>query len=753
MEFNIQKNNSRLFLFLLSFSLFIYQILLTRFFSIIFSYHMVFVVTSVAVLGMSMGSIMVYKLYNRLNKEYIFITGAIALTISYMSVIIILYSGVTANGLIINTIIVAVPFIIAGFVFGTVYRLLSADIGGLYLSDLVGAGIGLLSSLFFLEFLGIYRTTIIMVTIPMLVITKEAFVKKKLVIRSIGSLIILILVSLNFLPNTIISQIEKDFGGFYKSNQSIYQKAKNGNMTPNVLFTSWNGFSRTDVIEIEENSEEMYITIDAGASAPMYRFDGTEEDLIKYRKETGYMPFSFGDVSKSLLIGVGGGRDALYALAGGSKDIIALDINASTIDAVKEFGYYNGNLYDRDEITTVVDDGRGYVEENDEVYDLIYLSLVMTNASQGGTYALSEDYIYTVEAFDSYLDHLEENGKIGFLVHDQDDMAKIIGMAIKTYENRGITVEQALDYIAVISDITKMGENNFHLSQPVIVLSKSPYDEKALESMNEFVISNNFAAIHIPGIVETTPLKDLRDGSLSLDEYINHFPKNISPSTDDKPFFYNFEAGAPQLLRTLLAGLIVVWLLVFFKHLLNKKLRKPILFFSVIGMAFMIIEVSSIQRYVLFLGHPMYAISIVLSSLLIGSGIGSLISRSHLLFKRSSVRRISLLIVSTGITGLLMYDYYLSAHIEWPIISKAIVVFLIIFIQGFFMGMLFPKGVSMISNLNRQEEIPLYIGVNGIMSVMGSVVAVVLAMTIGFELTLVIGITMYGSLMFMSDFS
>ena len=143
-------------------------------------------------------------------------------------------------------------------------------------------------------------------------------------------------------------------------------------------------------------------------------------------------------------------------LAGGSNDITAVDINTSSIDAVKAFREFNGNIYNRPEVKVYGEDGRNFIRSSKDNYDLIFLSLVMTNTSQGMAYALSENYIFTLEAMDDYLNHLNENGRIAFLTHDQDDMSKIIATAIESLKKKGIPVKDSPQYMAIFTNVMPM---------------------------------------------------------------------------------------------------------------------------------------------------------------------------------------------------------------------------------------------------------------------------------------------------------
>lgn len=161
---------------------------------------------------------------------------------------------------------------------------------------------------------------------------------------------------------------------------------------------SWDAYSRTDVINSDVQGGSKIISIDGGSNSEMIQFDGRLAKVQEFRSDLGYLPFGFGDTGKVLLIGPGGGKDILLALLGGSSEIHAVEINSGSVRMARKYAAFNGNIYDRGEVMLHIQDGRNFVKQTNQQYDVIYLAQVMTEVAETVGYALAENYIYTTEA-------------------------------------------------------------------------------------------------------------------------------------------------------------------------------------------------------------------------------------------------------------------------------------------------------------------------------------------------------------------
>ncbi|WHH59952.1 hypothetical protein [Petroclostridium sp. X23] len=745
--------------FLVSVSLFTYQVVLTRIYSAILWYHYVFLITSFAVFGLGIGGIIAYKQQEKRQKSILKksrdtkvreaspledINKAVTiLSISYLLVLGLIYLLPYIGGLLIYAVLGTIPFVIGGYFFSTLFRELSGISNKLYFADLLGSGIGSVAVLLSLNYLGMYRSVILVCIIASLAaLLYSSALKIKNAVNYVLPVLLLVAI---LLPGQYVKSIEQNFNGI-KTNVSktlgnINKSGENGE----IVYTQWNAFSRTDVIKVKEAPDQMVVTIDGAANAPMYRFDGNMESLDKYKKNTEFIPFSFGKNDSTLIIGPGGGRDILFALAGGSKDITAVEINTSSIEAVRQFKDFNGNIYDRPEVRVYGEDGRNYIRKTQDKYDVIFLSLVMTSTSQGAGYALSENYIYTTEAMQDYLAHLKEDGKLAFLTHDQEDLGKIVATAILALKNRGIPVKDAPKYIAIFrKNMPQAQHGGEHIHNPMVIIKNQPFTEQQSKELAQSAYENGNLPLFTPHVYEEGPLQHIKEEHISMAEYLTGFTYNVTPATDDNPYFYNFTKGISPVLIFILFFILIGSFILFIPFIIKHSAVRPALYFSGLGAGFMLIEIPLIQKFILYLGHPVLAFTYVLAALLIGCGLGSFVSSSKVFSK--TVKGIYLppiLIVIVNIALISSLGLIFRNTSDWSLINRILISSLLVIIQGFFMGMPFPRGLRLLNENKKTDIIPIMWGINGVMSVVGSVVSIMLSMELGFNGALIAGSIVY----------
>lgn len=746
-------------IFFISVSLFIFQVVLTRLYSVVFSYHYVFLITSLAVLGLGMGSIMAYKLREKAKKVRLMgktakqsahqgnvkeqvAKGSIILAASYIAVFVLNYLLPNVSSLIIYVILGAIPFLIGGYLFSILFTEFSSISGKLYFADLIGSGAGSVAVLLLLNNAGMFRTVAalcIIALLPALILSTGSIRT-----RALGYILPLILIAGFLLPQQYINSIEKNFNGVLNNPLKTIGNIKNSGMSPKIVFSEWNAFSRTDVIEIPEEPDEMILTIDGAANAPMYKFDGDIGSLEKFKMDTGFLPYVVGNSSKTLLIGSGGGRDVLYALAGGSKDITAVEINTASIDAVKAFGEYNGNIYNRPEVKVYGEDGRSFVRRSKNKFDLIFLSLVMTNASQSMGYALSENYIYTTEALSDYLDHLNDNGKIAFQVHDEEDLSKIVATALQALEYEGIPVKDAPKHISIFTKYMPQEHGGAKLHTPIVIIKNKPFSEAESIKLVETAEKNGSVPLYTPLVFEQGVLSHIKEEHVSLADYLEGAKTNVTPATDDSPYFFNFSRGVPATLVYILLAAIIGSIILFVPFAVKEGNFKPTIYFSLLGIGFMMIEIPLIQKFILYLGHPSLAFTYVLAALLTGCGLGGYLSSSRL-FNRT-VRAFYLppvMVTIVNIILLLSLGLIFQSTSTFDLTGRIAVAALIVLLQGFFMGMPFPRGLKLLGESGKSGIVPVMWGVNGVTSIIGSVLSIILSMTVGFAGALIAGAAIY----------
>jgi spermidine synthase len=216
-----------------------------------------------------------------------------------------------------------------------------------------------------------------------------------------------------------------------------------------IVGSAWSDFARVDLVA-GPNPDEMYAFTNAGAGSYMYHFDGELNKVSWLTQQVEYLPFVNFSPKKTLILGAGAGKDVLQALLAGSDQITAVEINPAMVEITRKHADFNGDIFDYPGVTTVVADGREYVARSTDVYDMIYLNLVYAQAPTPGSSALSESYIFTTEAFQSYWNHLSPDGRLAIIAHQGLEGTRSLISAIKALNLEGTSAGTALKHSALL---------------------------------------------------------------------------------------------------------------------------------------------------------------------------------------------------------------------------------------------------------------------------------------------------------------
>ncbi|MGH9994103.1 MAG: hypothetical protein ACRD4J_02540 [Nitrososphaeraceae archaeon] len=589
------------------------------------------------------------------------------------------------------------------------------------------------------------------------------------------------------------------------------------------LFTEWNSFSRIDVTRQVHNTTQLQgldssgrsralaaIAIDADADTPVIRWNGTMQDLEWIKDYMDFLPYEIAETNSTLIIGSGGGEDVLASLAGGSRNVTAVEINPLIIEAAKRFGSSAGNLYDRDQVKLVIDEGRRYLSGTDSRFDLIMIKLVDSWAAQlAGGYALSENYLYTVEAFKQYLEHLNKDHGILVMIRWNIELPRLIPLI---YQSLLEDYEESLRGPRNASADTVSRENQEILSRvivvenkpglyflpssegsiyPVLVMIKnSAFTTEELEIVKQRVSERNAKTILLPGDHMQSEFEEILSKSLgstgSHGEGANSSISSLPPPTDDSPFFFARERIPFQLIMLLTTVLIlsgVLFTILLYYSKLNKidmvtvmsSNKYYLLFATCIGLGFMFFEITLIQKFLLILGTPVLALTAILFSILIATGIGSYASGRLFPARPAKAILVSIpLIIVLTIVYYFLIDDVIYQGIVLPIYERIILTVIFLAPIGFLMGFQFPSIIRLATGHNRKysdviqsqigsnkkfddsnnlslkeinetddHNVTLIWGVNIIASVIGSVLTVISSMVVGLNNTLLVGLGFY----------
>jgi hypothetical protein len=538
------------------------------------------------------------------------------------------------------------------------------------------------------------------------------------------------------------------------------------------LFETWNAFSRIRVSgdpsvlnpppassasAQDAPLRQLGVTIDARAGTTMTAFDGDVSALKRHFRNYVVNAVHFLRPDSSVyIVGAGGGWDILAALAFDQPSITGVELNGDILELVNgRYGDFTGHLDRRPDVRFVNDEARSYLARSGGSYDIVHIPMTDTwAATAAGAFSLSENGLYTVEAWRLFFAHLTERGVLSvnrwYFATRPLEAYRLTALAAETLRAEGIA--RPRDHVIVV----KSADVYPNYAVATILVSKRPFSAPDLRELRRLAGELSWEIVLAPGDAGSHPLlaaiAEADDsGSVELG-----FPADISPPTDDRPFFfqmvgfrdlfddglydgYNTNLVRPVLILFSLALTVIVLTAVFIiVPLLATTSRRALkgtfpltVFFGGIGLGFLLIEIAQMQRLIIFLGHPTYALSVVLLSLLLFSGLGSLATERLYAAPNPRPRLPRLWPLVALLPLLLAFGFLTPALIDrFEAETTAVRIATSIAIlapMGLLMGMPFPVGMK-VASLRPDPPTAFLWGVNGATSVCASVFAVVISM-------------------------
>ncbi|WP_415282679.1 hypothetical protein [Candidatus Nitrososphaera sp. FF02] len=799
-------------LFFASLSTILFELALTRVFSIVLWYDYAFMAISVAFFGLGIGSLLVHmqkdagerrgRLWSFLSVPKMtpsaltkkLIQHSVAYAVSVPAFIFVV-TQIPPDPSFIYLFYLAssVPFFFAGSIMALIFFAMPSKITKLYFADLVGAS----SAALLLDplMLGLGAESVMLFTALLVagsaiigalmvagkekgapVLARRAKAASSAIFAGVVAMLVLgspAMAAVTYSPGTLgVDDFLKVDPG---PNKGLYWQLRHPELFDHAS-TQWNSFSRIDVTKqkvfdqqtsdgspIRSTRELANIIIDADAGTPIYEWGGSVDELEWMRQYMGYLPYELTDTDETLVIGSGGGQDILMALAGGSDRVTAVEINPLIVSAVRGFGDRAGNVYDHPQVELHIDDGRHFVGSSSERYDVITIKLVDSWAAElAGGYALSENYLYTVEAFQQYYRHLDDGGMLAMIRWNFELPRLMPVVAESVARETGKSMEEVSEHIVVVEDRPGLyfgRQDDAQTYYPVLVMVKSaPFtddelaivEERAQAGRAEVTMLGGGQIIHPYGMLFSTAERD------DYDQYVaSQMGINPKVTTDDSPFYFARELIPRQMI--LLLGTVLA-ISAALSAMLVRHARKTrewgnpqqkntafVLFAVCIGLGFMILEITFIQKFLLLLGTPIMALTVILFSILLSSGIGAYFSGR--LFK---TRPHHAVFVSVPVLAgmILFYLFFLQGIIDSSIAmdlpARAALTFALLSPAGFLMGFQFPSLIRIASFGNgARNNTTLLWGINVVASIIGTVLAALLGMVIGFNGNLLVGLAMY----------
>ncbi len=781
-------------LFLVTAATLMFEILLTRIFSVTMWYHFAFMAISVAMLGMTAGAIVVYLLPHVFTVERarrhlalsalgMAIACVIGILIHLCVPIMTTRHLLTLPGLF--SVVLTYGGLVAPFLCGGVCVCLAltkfpGQVARLYAADLIGAATGCIALVYLLS-LTDGPTAVLVVaalaTVGALLFALEA--RSRTLVRSAG--IACVLLVLLAAGNTLLVRRQQgvlrpmwvkgklEYPAKYETWNSFSRVAVRGNPDERIKPFGW-GMSPAS--PNDHRVRQLYLDIDASASTVLTAYDGDPNTLKHLRYDVTNLAHHLRSDARTLVIGAGGGRDILAALAFDQRSVVAVEYNDDIIKAVTgRFGEFTGHL-DRDRrVRFVHDEARSYVSRTDETFDIIQVSLIDTwAATAAGAFVLTENALYTVEAWTTFLERLSPNGILTFsrwYFRDRPgELYRLTSLAAASLDRMGVA--DPTRHMAIVRRLGQGERADWPNGIGTLLVGRSPLSPTDVAQLERVAERMEFKVVLSPDYAEDETFARLASGK-DLERFCAAYPMDISPPTDDRPFFFhmlrlrdilNGELHDQGMMSFNVRAVVVLGVLLFVVIGLTIAgilaplvlARRPeavghawplMVYFGAIGMGFMLVEISQMQRLILFLGHPTYGLSVVLFSLLLASGIGSaLTDRLSMEVGRASAAVFALLLGCLALFG------WVTPHVVDALIGTSTIVRILAAVGlllpiGLLMGAPFPIGMRL-AGVRAPELTPWLWGINGATSVCASVVAVVIALSAGISTSFWCGVACYG---------
>ena len=767
------------------------EVALTRLLSVTTWYHLAFFAVSTAMLGMTAGAVTVYvkadwfaraRLNYSVAKASLGYAVAVPLTL-IMLCLIPLDPGQSAMGyyaLLLVTLACMLPFYFSGIVLAAIITRAPLPIGKVYAADLIGASLGCLLVLGALELLDVPSLILLCGTIGVFagnsVAGRAAGSRFRIASGTILGVLVSLLLLTSLTPHGVRPMVVKG---------RIPDQA-------DYIFDEWNSFSRVVVKEMtvgspqywgaspvapaDEKISQYKMKIDGAAGTTLRRF-ASLEDIDHLRFDVTNVAYYLRPRGGAFIIGVGGGRDIQCALLFGHERAVGIDVNPIFIDLLEgRFRDFAG-IADREEVTLIADEARSYLSRTPDTYSIIQMSLIDTWAATGvGAFSLSENSLYSVEAWQGFIQRLSEDGILTvsrwYNPRDLGETGRLASLAVAALLRAGIATPS--EHLAMIT--------SGRLS--TLLVSRKAFSESDIATLVEKCQELSFRLVLHPGrlpdneVLAEIVAADSREG---LERAIENEPLNYRPPTDENPFFFNMlnisqaipwfgpEDTSPRgvfagvvrgniiATRTLM-GLILALLALCVATIVFPLALGPAggatggrgrsilwsgaVYFALIGAGFMFAEIALIQRLSVFLGHPIYALGVLLFTVIASAGVGSYLSE-RLPLTRPPWAIVYPLVISAAILAIrFILPHASSGMMSSAQSAKILVSIIIIAPLGLLLGLGFPTGMRFVRQ-SRHSETPWYWAINGVFGVLCSALAVFISIYFAISTSLYVAAACY----------
>ena len=760
-------------IFILAAAALSYQILITRFFSVMLYYHFAFAAISLAMFGLTRGAMQVYGDPDRYAPERVgvefarhatwFAISGVGAMIGFLCLPLVIPEDYLPVALAVTTLAFVWPFTEGGVCITLLLTRLPYGGGWLYAADLLGAALGCLGLIFTLLVVDPVSATLwigaFAACAGWVVVRDSDDVRSLRLSRTVA-----LALAVAALAHTgLAASGQSHFGVFWAK----------GRQQTETLFERWNTYSRVRVRPLGETTpfgwgfahpqsmkiDQHLLDIDADAGTVITRLDGDIGKLSYLKDDVINAAYLVQPPANVAVVGVGGGRDILSALLFGAKRIRGIEINPAIFEVLTDkFADFSGHLDRQPGVSLVNAEARSYINGSSERYDLVQISLIDTwAATAAGGLTLTENRLYTVEAWDDFYRALNPGGMLSVSRWYKPDMHRgefyrLVAIAAGALQRNGVPAAELSNHVIAVN----VGDVVTVISRP------DALTDAQWQGARSRLLAQGFKILLGPDVTYDAVTSTLLSGKADA-AFFASLPENVAPSTDDNPFFfytarlrdaftassslYGNNNAAIALTRALViltlfacAYYIILPFVRLARRMPLSVLTPPVTYFSAIGMGFMLIEISQMQRLMVFLGHPVYSLGVVLFTILLFGGIGSATIGARPARQSAVIARVIALVatlVAVGILTPLVTTWARSESTDMRILISM----LLLAPPAFGMGMMFPLGLNIWRR--HSELLPFFWSANGITSMFASVLGMALSIEVGIANTYALGVCFY----------
>ncbi len=784
-------------LFLLSLSVLVMELCLTRIFSVLSWHHFAYLIISLALLGFGAagsyltvarrfadGAVSPARLshFAWLFAVSTVLAVALASRIRFYPADIVLYRDYSnALSLLMLYVVVGIPFFFAGVCIGRLVAMAGDRVNQFYFADLLGAGVGALAGLVVINQMGAVTGIFLAATLAALAacVLGAGGVRWRRWAYGLTLLAALGLTVLGTRTELLPLHYPPSKDMFRQENQVVHSRwhvvGKIDVLKPREGYWSFGGALARRFTAVPPAVQGIFQ--DGAAPTGIMLVKDDPENVAILGEYLQGVAYTVQPARRALVIGVGGGIDALIAMHHGAERIVGVDLNPVTVHAVKH--RYRDRcpaLWKGDRFEMVVAEGRHYLTRSGETFDVIQLSGVDTfTALSSGAYALSENFLYTREAMRDYWNHLTKDGILSFsrwLFDPPRETLRLVTTQTAMLAEAGVT--QPHRHFVVLAGPAYKGRSPWAET----LLKRSPFTEQQVAGLARWAEDRGFEVLYDPYHERAGPFNTfLRADAGGRARQIAGYAFNIRPTTDDDPFFFQFYrwrsvfglasgksglAGSTGgygitrvplgflILAFSLAQMLVLSLIFILGPLwMGGRLRSSgrgrfgvFLYFAALGLGFMFIEIALLQKFSVFVGGPVYSMAITLASILVFSGVGSYIAR---VFRRRPGRGLAVVIVAllvATVAEILLVNLAMPRLMGLSLPARWLVTAAGLLPIGILMGMPFPTGLRLLERTDESIR-PWAWGVNAFATVIGSMLCVLVSIHAGFTTALIAAMGIY----------